>query len=456
MAAGKTIILAEIVRRLEGPVLILVNKSLLIKQIEEALNWAGITPAIYSASLNRKEIGNVTLGTIQSVCNYTGEFKFKTICVDEGHRFDFEYGQVAKIYGNCQVIGFTATPFTADGPIYGEGKVFTHKTYVRSIRTMTEEGHLVPLAYQGAKESVKLDFSKVKKNKDDYVLKDLQNVFTENEEKVKLQVEDALSKSTGYNKILVVTTGIKHAEMVYGQLENAAIIHSKQSKEEQAKNLASYKEGNTRILVSVLIVSEGFNDPPSQVLWLMRPTRSPVLYLQAAGRVLRKHPGKDHAVLLDYGNVVNELGSIYDLNEGKGTQKLKICTHCETYNKTTALICFKCSEPFLVMCGVCLKMHPYGKPCCTISKSIDRLKNLTLEAASINDWKNVDRVMIYMFKAKSGNSMPRVDYYRGFQLLASEFLFKMTLEDAKEIYSGVKRIKTIKVNGYPKVYERDC
>jgi superfamily II DNA or RNA helicase len=65
-----------------------------------------------------------------------------------------------------------------------------------------------------------------------------------------------------------------------------------------------FANGKTRILVTVDVVSEGFDIPAAGCAILLRPTQSLGLYLQQVGRVLRTAPGKKHAIILDHvGNV---------------------------------------------------------------------------------------------------------------------------------------------------------
>jgi superfamily II DNA or RNA helicase len=65
-----------------------------------------------------------------------------------------------------------------------------------------------------------------------------------------------------------------------------------------------FATGETRILVTVDVVSEGFDIPAAGCAILLRPTQSLGLYLQQVGRVLRPAPGKVHAIILDHvGNV---------------------------------------------------------------------------------------------------------------------------------------------------------
>jgi superfamily II DNA or RNA helicase len=68
--------------------------------------------------------------------------------------------------------------------------------------------------------------------------------------------------------------------------------------------VADFAAHRIRVLVTVDVVSEGFDVPAASCAILLRPTQSLGLYLQQVGRVLRPAPGKEHAVILDHvGNV---------------------------------------------------------------------------------------------------------------------------------------------------------
>jgi DNA repair protein RadD len=56
--------------------------------------------------------------------------------------------------------------------------------------------------------------------------------------------------------------------------------------------VARFAAGFIDVLVTVDVVSEGFDCPGAAVAILLRPTQSEGLYLQQIGRVLRPAPGK--------------------------------------------------------------------------------------------------------------------------------------------------------------------
>jgi superfamily II DNA or RNA helicase len=87
------------------------------------------------------------------------------------------------------------------------------------------------------------------------------------------------------------TAGINAASLLGNTADRDAVV-------------AAFAAGTIRVLVTVDVVSEGFDIPAAGCAILLRPTASLGLYLQQVGRVLRPAPGKDAAIILDHvGNV---------------------------------------------------------------------------------------------------------------------------------------------------------
>jgi len=277
---------------------------------------------------------------------------------------------------------------------------------------------LVPPRYFAHKKGIEFNLANVKKNKEDYVIGDLNSVILNQKDKIQAQVEDALARSNGHDKIVVLTTSIEHATIVYSLLEDASIVHSQQAEKERLANFESFTNGNARFLVSVLIVSEGFDFPPATMLWFMRPTRSTTLYIQAVGRVLRPYEGKKFGVILDYGQVVFNLGDIEDAFENACKKKKKkddveekerFCIHCYCYSSTDDNTCPNCGEYFKLKCNKCGAFYNKGDKC-GCNAPVDRLKNLTEEA-----WSEMFDLVSFeidrSYTSKNGNPCDKITYH---------------------------------------------
>ena len=64
--------------------------------------------------------------------------------------------------------------------------------------------------------------------------------------------------------------------------------------------LAGLRDGSIEILTQCEMLGEGVDVPAATCLIGLRPTASLVIFLQHVGRVLRKSPGKDKAIILDH------------------------------------------------------------------------------------------------------------------------------------------------------------
>lgn len=105
----------------------------------------------------------------------------------------------------------------------------------------------------------------------------------------------------------------RFAEVLDQEGIRAAAIHSKiGGRDEQTERLDQLERGELDCLVHVNMLAEGVDFPWLQWLCLRRPTSSRVRFCQEVGRVVRTHPGKDGAVVLDPHDLFGSLGLDYE------------------------------------------------------------------------------------------------------------------------------------------------
>ena len=424
---GKTVVFSSLVEKIiqhrpNFRAIILVNKNILIGQTVSKFN---IPVGIYSAGMGSKNLSHpITVASVQSLVN-AKELKVDCLIVDEVHSLRLDSGQGEKVFnklGEPKVIGFTATPYYPNGrPIYGEGEFFDRLCYEKSLKEHTVDGFLAPITFAGQISDTKIDVSNVKKRQGEFVLSDLEKVVLDNKHKVRKQVNDVLNRAEGRRKIAYLCVSIKHAEMVYSELllhgEKAALLHSKNS-------IGNFDDMDTRHLVSVMMITTGWDYPELDCLVLMRPTRSYSLYVQSVGRVARQHFLKNDGLVLDYGEIVDNLGDVYDLKPNDKKKKpLRMCEECGVYCSMSATKCPSCHNSFMTMCEFCLEMKFLGVPCkCGGKKKRDLLKNLTFEAhGEASPWKTIDRISASDYVSKMGNKCIKIDYWQDWRLVVTEY-----------------------------------
>src|SRR5690606_28924262 len=69
--------------------------------------------------------------------------------------------------------------------------------------------------------------------------------------------------------------------------------------EDRKRALRDLERGDVRIVFSVDLFNEGVDVPSVDALLMLRPTESPLLFLQQLGRGLRKAEGKAICTVLD-------------------------------------------------------------------------------------------------------------------------------------------------------------
>lgn len=124
----------------------------------------------------------------------------------------------------------------------------------------------------------------------------------------------------------------------------AVCIHAKTPDAMRAAALDGFRAGNIKILSNVYIFTEGTDLPMASVCILARGASSAGIYLQMVGRVLRAHPSKRVATLIDLRGISwvhgpPEEDCVYSL-DGKGiTRAGATCKVCGA-----PLIAYPCTE----------------------------------------------------------------------------------------------------------------
>lgn len=94
--AGKSLVIADIASKLDGPLLILNPQKEILEQNFAKLQSYGCWDAsIYSASVGCKDINRITFATIGSVMNHMEDFShFKNVIIDECHKVNSKAGHM--------------------------------------------------------------------------------------------------------------------------------------------------------------------------------------------------------------------------------------------------------------------------------------------------------------------------------------------------------------------------
>lgn len=253
-------------------------------------------------------------------------------------------------------IGFTATP---------DWRVAKHLPILYNACVvgpqpdeLVQSGHLVPYRHF-ARVSADLDTLKIKNGE-----------FTEESQEAAFassRVYDGLIndlRTINYRKAIIFTSSIKHCQSVSEELGKAGIlniqIHSQRPDGEQAFDMARFKnlDSGIKVLVSVGILTKGWDYPPLDLVALVRATTSLPLYMQMIGRGSRVFIGKEYFTVLDYGGNYERHG-LWDAEiewkkkwqeqkkkKEKQAAPVKMCPECDFINPSSAQVCKNCGYQF--------------------------------------------------------------------------------------------------------------
>lgn len=323
--SGKSLVIAGIATALNEPVLVFQPSKEILQQNAEKLRGYGYAPAIWSASLNRRRVGLITLATIGSVVHHVDAFRhFRYVLIDECHLVNAKggmYRDFLAVLAGARVIGLTATPYRLASDSLGaqlrfltrtRPRVFHDVVYYLNTGPLFRAGFLAPLTYH---EPHTIDATQLRLNSTgaDYDDRSLQQHFRAIDFQARLQgtVESLLQ--TGHRSVLVFTRFREESEALATAIPGAAVVSAETPADKRAQVLWSFKKGLTRVVANVGVLSVGFDYPELTTVVLARPTMSLALYYQQVGRVIRPHPSKPTAHVVDLVGLKQRFGPIEQL-----------------------------------------------------------------------------------------------------------------------------------------------
>lgn len=328
--SGKSLVNANIIKKLGEPTLVLQPSKEILEQNLAKLHSYNFNPAVYSASLGKKDISEITLATIGSIVNKPELFKqFKYMMVDECDLINSKGGMYEKFISSVpmKILGLTATPYRLSTDGYGGSmlkfitrtrpKTFDRLIYYVQNKELFDAGYLTKLKYYSIPG---FDSSKIKVNTTgaDYLEASLQKYYTEiNFPASIIRVVSSLLKVR--KNVLVFTRFVNEAEYLVANIPEAKIITAETKKKERAQLIKDFDSGVLKCLVNVGVLTVGVDFPKLETVVIARPTMSLRLWYQMIGRSMRIHPDKIESWVIDMGDNLRLFGRVEDMmieNEG--------------------------------------------------------------------------------------------------------------------------------------------
>jgi len=341
--AGKSIVIAELANYLDTDILILQPSKEILEQNKNKLGLYVDQEDIgtFSASLGEKDIKKYTFATIGSIYKIPEQFKhFRIVLLDECHLLNPKdtgsmFGQFLKGMGNPKVIGFTATPYRIF-PTYfmeydqygGRGlyqansikilsrvKPFFWSRILYNINSidLLNQGYLCPLEYVD-KTTIKQEMIPLNKSQTDFDLEKYDKMIYKIDQDIVSMLNEIKNK---HKSILVFCTSIAQSERMKRYFPESESVSSQTKPKDRSEIIQGFKNGETRIVFNVGVLTTGFDMPELDCIVLLRPTRSVALYYQMLGRGVRIAPNKTKCTIYDWTDSINRIGTIESIKMEK-------------------------------------------------------------------------------------------------------------------------------------------
>ena len=304
--AGKTIIFSAIAATAAArgrQVLILVHRRELIHQASSKLQLAGVDHGVIAAGYPASN-HPVQVASVQTLVRRLSRMAWTPtlVIIDEAHHAAAgSWATILDNWPNAYRLGVTATPCRLDGR--GLASAFDQLVLGPSVADLTFWGFLSPARIYAP--PVLADLTGLRRRAGDYAPD--QAATAMDRPTVTGDAIGHYQRLALGQRAIAFCCSVIHAEHVAASFNAAGIPAATLLGDTPNRDavVAAFDAGSVQILVTVDVVSEGFDIPTASCAILLRPTQSLGLYLQQVGRVLRPAQGKQHAIILDHvGNVL--------------------------------------------------------------------------------------------------------------------------------------------------------
>lgn len=361
--AGKTKTATEMVAAHDGIVWFICHRREIVRQAANAFRDRGIDFGVISPVKN-EETGKkyafdpskgVQIISIGSLAAKRELLPNPSLVVwDECHHLAANtWSVIRESLPDAKHLGLTATPERLDGT--GLRNWFAELVCGPPIPELVPD-YLSPYIYFAPSSP---DLTAARLRAGDYCTEDAAKAMN-----APVIIGDAIreykDKAAGKRAIaFCVTTEASRALVERFNLEGIPAVHVDAKTKDDARLNAvnDLAAGRIKVLSNVEVFTEGVDIPEVDAAILMRPTKSPTMFLQMLGRVLRKSPGKNRAIILDHAGLIDDHGKLSDpwkwsidggaaLHRRKSSTGFRKCPKCKYCPDEREPVCSNCGHKY--------------------------------------------------------------------------------------------------------------
>lgn len=275
-----------------------------------------------------------TLGRTEYLTKeYFAEDYFEYLIIDEFHHaVNEQYQRIVNYFKPQFMLGLTATPERMDGKNIYEICDY-NVPYELSLKEAINKGMLVPFHYYGIYDET--DYSGLRLVKGHYDERELTEIYKDNNKRYDLIYKYYMKYRS--KRALGFCCSRNHAEEMAKEFCKRGIpsvaVYSNgdgEFSEERDKAICQLKDQEIKVIFSVDMFNEGLDIASLDMVMFLRPTESPIVFLQQLGRGLRTYKGKEYLNVLDFIGNYEKAGKVpLLLGGGKTFGEKKSCDYSE-------------------------------------------------------------------------------------------------------------------------------
>ncbi len=230
---------------------------------------------------------------------------FDMVVIDEFHHSDAPtYRRIIEHFQPKELLGLTATPERSDGKRvqdeFFEGRIAAELRLWEALDLQL----LTPFNYFGIGDDT--DYSVLNWSRGGYDQSELSKLLTGNDARDRLVLREIQRKISNIAEMraLVFCVSVEHARHICALLQKAGInsdlVVGDTKEPDRQAIISKLKSGVIQAVVTVDVFNEGVDIPAVDTLIMLRPTESPVVFLQQLGRGLRLSDDKDVVNVFDF------------------------------------------------------------------------------------------------------------------------------------------------------------
>lgn len=270
---------------------------------------------------------------------------------------------------HVRVIGLTATPFRLKGGLICKPEnILNEICYEAGLKEMIQQGYLSPLISRAGRAEANLANLHIRGGE---FISDEVAAAMDNDALVTSACREIVELTRDRKSVLIFTASVDHCKHVAEKIQafsgnECALVTGDTSPAERAEIIARFKgefipadlfgtpKPPLKFLANVNVLTTGFDAPNTDCVVMLRPTNSPGLLIQCAGRGTRLSPetGKTNCLFLDYGGNILRHGpldmiKVKEPGSGKGGDApAKKCPQCLALIHAGYTACPECGYVF--------------------------------------------------------------------------------------------------------------